>query len=271
MINILEGTIGSGKSYEAVVYHALPILQSGRKIKTNLPLNVEFISLVLGDHVADLIELVEPTAENPIPFSTIVDYQDEWRHPETNQGTYFIIDECHKALSKQKYNQPLMEYYAESRHAGHDHLLITQSCRKIARDIVDMAQLVYRVRKNTALGSSTSYVRKVQDGYRGEVVNTSIRRYEKKYFKYYQSHTQSNAAVMEANAKDIKPIWQNWSVYGFGLTMLPLCYMVYAGKLNIFNGQEEHFAAMEQEQAINVPPPPIPKYKQVADEIIPPV
>ena len=41
MINGLEGIPGSGKSYESVVFHVLEALKSGRKIITNLPLNVE--------------------------------------------------------------------------------------------------------------------------------------------------------------------------------------------------------------------------------------
>lgn len=41
MINGLEGIPGSGKSYEAVVFHVLAALKSGRKVITNLPLNIE--------------------------------------------------------------------------------------------------------------------------------------------------------------------------------------------------------------------------------------
>lgn len=41
MSNGLEGIPGSGKSYEAVVFHVLPALQSGRLVITNLPLLVE--------------------------------------------------------------------------------------------------------------------------------------------------------------------------------------------------------------------------------------
>lgn len=41
MINGLQGIPGSGKSYEAVVYHVLPALQAGRKVITNLPLHID--------------------------------------------------------------------------------------------------------------------------------------------------------------------------------------------------------------------------------------
>lgn len=46
MINGLEGIPGSGKSYEAVVYHVLPMLQAGRKVITNLPLLVEMFGAI---------------------------------------------------------------------------------------------------------------------------------------------------------------------------------------------------------------------------------
>jgi zona occludens toxin len=47
MINGLSGRPGSGKSYEAVVTHILPALQQGRKIVTNIPLNIEWFVSVL--------------------------------------------------------------------------------------------------------------------------------------------------------------------------------------------------------------------------------
>ncbi len=46
MINGLEGIPGSGKSYEATVYHVLAALQTGRLVITNLPLNVEVFAAI---------------------------------------------------------------------------------------------------------------------------------------------------------------------------------------------------------------------------------
>jgi len=56
MINLLEGVPGSGKSYEAVAYHVIPALKAGRKVVTNLPLNVEAIRAVNPDW-AELLEI----------------------------------------------------------------------------------------------------------------------------------------------------------------------------------------------------------------------
>lgn len=56
MINGLEGIPGSGKSYEATVYHVLAALRRGRKVVTNLPLIVEQFAAI-DPAFAGLIEL----------------------------------------------------------------------------------------------------------------------------------------------------------------------------------------------------------------------
>lgn len=237
MINFMLGSLGGGKSYEAVVFHVLPALKAGRKIITNLPLKVDYIYSVLPEAIG-LIQIVEPTADNPIPFSTLKDYGDTWRRedddPDKRIGPLYIIDECHKALPRGSTRRDVNEWFAESRHELCDVLLLTQSYGKISRDIVDLVQLVYRVRKNVALGSNTTYVRKVQDGVRGQVVNTTIRSYDPAYFKFYRSHTKSNAAAVEAYANDVKPFWQHWSVIGCGLCLLLFITLASTGKLNLF-------------------------------------
>ncbi|KRS22353.1 hypothetical protein AAY72_03840, partial [Alishewanella sp. WH16-1] len=59
MINGLSGRPGAGKTYEAVVSHILPALKQGRKIITNIPLNVDWFVSVLGEPARDLIVLVD--------------------------------------------------------------------------------------------------------------------------------------------------------------------------------------------------------------------
>ena len=60
MINLLLGAPGGGKSYEAVVYHILPALEKGRKVITNLPLNIERIAAI-DPAYSDLIEKRDET------------------------------------------------------------------------------------------------------------------------------------------------------------------------------------------------------------------
>lgn len=219
-VNILLGVPGSGKSYEAVAFHIIPAIEDGRKVVTNLPLNVQHFKDVYGQDKADLIRLITPTAQNSIPFKSLEDYQDDWKN-EKGQACLFVIDECHRPLPLGSTDKKIEDWFAEHRHKGHDVLLITQSYGKISKPIRDIIHIVYRVRKNVALGSSSSYVRKVQDGLRGEVVNTAIRKYDPKYFPFYKSHTQSNKSIEEAFAKDIVPIWRNWTFIGAAI-LLPI-------------------------------------------------
>lgn len=210
MINLMLGPPGGGKSYESVVFHVLAALESGRKVITNLPLNVEeFVKI--DPRFAKLIELrTKSRKEGSHVFGDVSDYGDDWRDPVTGQGPLYVIDECHKALSRDTRNKLVDEWYAEHRHEGADVLLITQSYGKISKAIVDLVQTVYRVKKMTVFGRSDRYIRKVQDGVRGEVMSTVERVYEDRYYKLYKSHTRTLSAVLEADAKDISPAFRKW-------------------------------------------------------------
>jgi zona occludens toxin len=94
---------------------------------------------------------------------------------------------------------------------------------------LDLVQVCYRVKKGTAFGSDTNYIRKVQDGVRGEVVNTSIRKYEKQYFPFYKSHTRGGGTELGAN--DIVPIWRRWPFIGAALMLIIFVGMLSSGML----------------------------------------
>lgn len=226
MINLLLGPPGGGKSYEAVVYHVLVALNRGRKVITNLPLVVDEVELICPG-ARELIELRGPEridGDMVRPFAHISHYGDAWRHPADGSGPLYVIDECHMCLPFRSTPIAIQEWFAMHRHELADVLLITQSYGKIDKAIRDLVQVVYRCRKATALGSNGRYIRKVQDGLRGEVVNQTMRSYESKYFKLYQSHTRSGAGA-ELAASDIKPIWSNWTFKG-AIACLLLCALL---------------------------------------------
>jgi len=235
MINLLLGAPGGGKSYEATVFHILVALQKGRKVITNLPLALDaFAAIEPG--FAKLIEIRTKSLGQPRKdgsasrvFSRVEDYADPWRHAD-GFGPLIVVDECHFALPKGETDREVEEWFSMHRHFNVDVLLITQSYGKISASVRDLVQMVYRVRKNVALGSTGSYTRKVQDGIRGEVVNTTIRRYEKRYFALYRSHTQGKA-VDEFNASDVRPIWKNWTFLGAAVCALILVSMLATGKV----------------------------------------
>lgn len=220
MINLLLGAPGGGKSYEAVVYHVLPALQAGRKVITNLPIQIDEVAALDPTFVPLLdirTESLGAVPDGDLParaFSRVEDYGDKWRHPDTGAGPLYVIDECHIPLPLIGTPKDIEHWYSLHRHESADVLLITQSYGKINKAIRDLVQVVYRVRKNVAFGSQSSYTRKVQDGLRGDVVNTAVRTYKARYFKFYKSHTRGGGA--ELASQDIRPFWTRWPVLLFG-------------------------------------------------------
>lgn len=279
MINFLMGPPGAGKSYEAVVYHVLPALQNGRKVITNLPLNLEafgaldpsFLSLieirtipapVLGtfeagsDGEAFKLGKRPPQDAARRPFSGPWCFYSTWRHPESGIGPLFVVDECHLAFPRGATDRAVEEWFSIHRHFKVDVLLMSQGYRKVSASITELVQVAYRCRKNIALGSDGTYVRKVQDGLRGEVVNTSIRKYQSKFFGLYKSHTQSSGIGSEAQANDIRPIWKNWTFLGAAGCFLSVAALAASG--NVPNPLKPDALKGPSATAKVEPPPGVP-------------
>lgn len=247
MIYGISGRPGGGKSYEAVAYHVLPALKEGRKVITNLPLQIDMFVKVFGPEVVDLIVVIDGQLDDfgsvNRPFSKHTDYISDWKN-EKGQAPLYLIDECHMVLPARGLEPEILEFYSLHRHYGIDIVLITQHLRKIHRDIRDMIEINYICQKNTALGSENSYTRKVKQGASGDVVNTSIRKYKSSYFPFYKSHTASNASVQEAYAQDITPLWKRWPVIGSGI-----CFVLAAViSSTIFIGKEEKVKPPSQQE-----------------------
>lgn len=239
MINLLLGASGSGKSYEAVAFHILQAVSRGRKVITNMPLILSEWEKLDPSYPA-LIELRkkaepirghwQPTCEQGAfnvrpadewqhpgqfsrPFAGVWDYYTEWKHPETGQGPLFVVDEAQNCIPHKATERAVEEWVALHRHWTVDVLYLTQSYGKLSQAIRENVQMVYRCRKKVAWGQPDKYIRKVQDGLRGEVMNEGERKYEAKYFPLYKSHTQGGSGN-EANADDIRPWWKHWSFMG---------------------------------------------------------
>lgn len=273
MINYLIGAPGSGKSYEAVVYQILPALKKGRKVITNLPLDIAEICAIDPDY-RDLIDIRTGTLKsnplidyskaeslykrfgivskeqsfNPAAFANIEDYGDPWRHPDNGSGPLYVIDECHIPLPRIGTPLKVEEWFSLHRHESADVVLISQSYGKVNKAVCDLVQLVYRVRKNTALGSEKSYTRKVQDGLRGEVVNTSQRVYKAEFFPLYKSHTRGGGA--ELVAQDIRPLWQHWSFIGAAILVpASAAFLIFGVGLNPIKKPKDVQTEVAQVQA----------------------
>ncbi|RIZ55152.1 zonular occludens toxin domain-containing protein [Vibrio sp. PID23_8] len=231
MIYAIVGRPRSGKSYESVVYHIIPAVKSGRKVITNIPLNIDKFREVFGDEAAALVTVVDGKLNDygslDRPFAKFTDYQDDWRD-DNNRGPLFVVDEAHMVLPNRNLDAHILEFYSLHGHYGIDIILLTQDLRKIHRDVKAMIEITYYCAKNTAFGSDKTYTKKVRIGSTTEVVNEEQRKYKSHYFPFYQSHTQSSGSVKEATAADIKPIWTRWPFWlGGAFCVIAVIFNVY--------------------------------------------
>lgn len=234
MIYAIVGRPRSGKSYESVVYHIIPAVKAGRKVITNVTLNIDWFVKLFGPEVKSLIQVVDGKLNEfgklDRPFSKFEHYQDEWRD-EQNRGPLYVIDEAHMVLPNRNLDAAILEFYSLHGHYGLDIILLTQDLRKIHRDIKAMIEMTYYCAKNTAFGSDKTYTKKVRIGATTEVVNEEQRKYKSVYFPAYQSHTQSKGSVAEVMANDITPIWKRWPFLGAAL-LVPLGLSIFAFALS---------------------------------------
>ncbi len=231
----IEGIPGSGKSYEAVAFHILPALKRGRKVITNLPLQIEQIRAINPDW-ADLIEVrkfpqpvrgtwdadaasrgemafrlfEDGRTENPpdVPvFGHVWDFYDEWRG-EGGIGPLYVVDECHnawpKSLMPPKELKEVIQWAKLSRHFGADVTGITQSWRDVHGSLSILLASLIKLRKADILGKKGEYIRRVHGGYRGAELSRETRKYDPAIFPFYKSHTQGQT-VQEAGLSDVSP------------------------------------------------------------------
>ena len=246
MQNLIIGKSGSGKGYEVCAYHILVALTQGRKVITNMPLVMEKWAAIDPSFPA-LIEMRkrampirgtwEPTRDQGAfnlfqdpadiiypdvmarPFANVWDYYDTWRHPETKTGALFVIDEAQNVIPRGKTSVDVEEWSALHRHFVNDVLFITQSYGKLSQAIRDNIQMVYRLTKKVAWGQPNKYIRKVQDGIRGEVLNVTERTYNPAYFGLWVSQTQGGSGE-EYGANDVVPMYKHWTFKGAAICMI---------------------------------------------------
>lgn len=254
MINGLEGIPGSGKSYEAVAFHVLPALQSGRKVVTNLPLNVDAFAAIdpayrdlievrhqpaarLGDwDPADIAKRPafqlwadgrsEPAPVSVFTFGAVWDYYTTWQDGQ-GRGPLFVIDECHVALPKVGTPDAVVQWFKLHRHFNVDVLLITQSFRDINQPIAQLVATLIKCRKADVLGKANHYIRKVHAGYRGAQIQTDQREYKPQFFGLYKSHTQGRS-VSETEAQDVSPMIVKFNRVKWAVVLVGICATVWA-------------------------------------------
>jgi len=212
-INIVLGVPGGGKSYYSCYKYVLPTLKEGRKIITNLPLNVPYLTEILGIDKS-LIEVRMGSSGSPYDaFETADDFKDSWRN-EKNQAPLVIIDEAHFCLPKNKKAkevQGIREFFSTHRQEGYDVVLITQTKKAIPRDILDLCEYRYTLQKKQVFKIfglfGSKYKVTIFDQNDNEV-GSKIESYKKEVFKCYNSHLLSKGEIRETDASTgVSSIW----------------------------------------------------------------
>ncbi|MFA0062458.1 zonular occludens toxin domain-containing protein [Vibrio cyclitrophicus] len=212
-INIVLGVPGGGKSYYSCYKYVLPTLQEGRKVITNLPLNVPYLTEILGIDKS-LIEIRMGASGSPYEaFETADDFKDSWRN-EKNQAPLVIIDEAHFCLPKNKKAkevQGIREFFSTHRQEGYDVVLITQTKKAIPRDILDLCEYRYTLQKKQVFKIfglfGNKYKVSIFDQNDNEV-GSKIESYKKDVFKCYNSHLLSKGEIRETDASTgVGSIW----------------------------------------------------------------
>lgn len=235
MINGIVGRPRAGKSYESVIYHILPSAKEGRKVVTNIPVNLERVAAYYGQEAADNIEIVKTNFSEygmVRPFSVPEDFTKyDWKN-EQGQGVLFVIDEAHLSLGREA-KTPVLEYLSLHGHYGHDIIIVTQSPKKLHRDLKDMIEVCWRCVKKSAFGDNEHYIKKTYHGVAArneDYIHEEEREYKKQYFGFYQSHTQSAKPVDEAKSKDIAANIFPRKKLVIVMLVLGLLMAVYSGK-----------------------------------------
>jgi zona occludens toxin len=209
-VDAYTGLPGSGKSYSAIAQQVLPALKAGRHVVTNLPLKLDLVEAELGGNGGrvDLVDLQE--------IEAAPERMDALFPP----GCVAILDEVWRLFPAgrkvDRIPEPYKAFFAEHRHrvdaTGNSTqiVLVCQDLAQIAAFARQLVETTYRTTKLTTLGLSKRFR---VDVYHGPVsgpnppVTQALRRifgrYDRKVYRYYVSHTQSESATEGANEASV--------------------------------------------------------------------
>lgn len=196
MIIFHEGLPRAGKSYEAMVHQALPALERGRKVFAYVEgINHDKIAEVLQETPETIRQLLIPLTREQVP--------EIYNHVEND--SLVIIDELQNFFpaGRQKLSDDMTQFVTEHGHRGLDILAMGQDlrdCHNLWKRRV--AQKVTFV-KLDAVGMENRYtwtIYKATTGEKFQKIRSGQRKYDKKYFGIYASHTDDTENT--ANFKD---------------------------------------------------------------------
>jgi len=233
MIIFHEGLPRSGKSYEAMVYHIIPALKSGRPVQAYIEgLNFEKIAKVAGlslEVVCDLLTQITEEQVKDVP---------QW----AQKNSLVVIDEAQDfwPTGRQSLPEDVTKFVTQHGHFGLDLLLMGQDLRDVHnlwRRRVD-TKIVFM--KRDMIGKENTYkytvykARKTDKDTVFEQMSDGIRTYDKSYFGTYASHVDTQ--VQTGNYKDDRAnifkskAFRFWVPLAGIVGFFAICYLIYMFK-----------------------------------------
>lgn len=195
--SVLYGAPGAGKTCYAVGHFVLPALLEGRKVITNIPLKMDYLTLI-KEIPKELISIKMGSNENPYDaFKSVDDFKDDWRNKK-NQAPLIVVDEAHFCLKNNKNHEQvekIVEFFSTHRQAGYDIVLITQGYASLPKKALERVSNYYQVKKKLML-SKSQFSLTIRDEDKKEI-GSVLKKYDKEFFKCYKSHLLSDGEVGE--------------------------------------------------------------------------
>lgn len=267
MIVFHEGLPGSGKSYEACVMHILPALQAGRDVITNINgINHDKFSELSGIPVAVLKKMLVCISHS--------ECDDEEQRLElvkadlltlTKKDSLVVIDEIQDMFptKRQPVTPEWSKWIASHRHEGLDIVLMGQDRRDVHPIWRRRIQRLLTFNKLQAVGADSSYrwvCLEATSPEKFKEVSSGIRKYDKKFFGLYLSHTQGtqNKSVYK---DDRANILKNKKLQIVVVAFVALAYYGISHTMAFFNPEETQIASVPVVEK-TVPQNPVPQVAQ---------
>lgn len=220
MLIFHEGLPGSGKSYESVVKHILPAIESGRRVYARVD------GFDTDDCLVKIADLLDLTLDDVKQRLIHVSKQDVFNLSSiVTENSFVVIDEIARYWStkgKRAFvNDEIVDFLKEHRHFGIDILAMDQDLRDVSplwRRRVDR-KVVFT--KLDMLGAKANYkwkMYKAMEGEKFELIGKGVGKYERKYFGTYSSHV--NDLVSAENYKDNRSVLFHRPVFKYGMPLL---------------------------------------------------
>ncbi|WP_421314526.1 zonular occludens toxin family protein [Aeromonas veronii] len=195
MLIFHEGLPGSGKSYEAMVFHIIPRLKDGRTVDA-------YIEGLDFEKIASLAEITLEQCQEQL--KQITREQVPAINEHVRDKSLVIIDESQNfwPTGRQRLPDPIIQFVTEHRHRGLDIVLMGQNLNDVHSIWRNRTDRKFVFQKLDAVGqdnrySWTSYKGSLRaDGQRSRIEFTKltggIRQYDPKYYGTYASTTSED-------------------------------------------------------------------------------